>query len=602
MFLRKKKRSKTGSSLEKKENNMKRSILSAGEFMIQSNDEKSEEEAFKREENVSRRASEQIRHEGNAVVQNNICSNFEIQRNDIESGIQGNVYNSPVTYCAENRPQKDGRHRKFKPASIVMYEIKQAGLKVPFLPTGMQSEIYQNNTVGCNELQLNCCNNTREQVTCSGGKRSSGIDRRRKFNPTSVVNFETEHDGPKVLFPPRRLHSDVFPSNTAGCNDFQRKDHESSCNNMQEKLVTCNGEKRPSGIEQHRELIPALLPVFEIHQSGLKVPFPPFNYQPDIQRNNITAYNESKRKGHETSCYNTTEEQVSHIASWNETQRPKEDHRSSCINTHDYLVICNGENRTNGIARRRKFNPSSVPVAILDSEQAGLKVPFPPRSIQSNIFHSNKAHRNEFQRKDHQTSSYDTHEEQVQNRPSGIARCRKFNPTSVVSCETQQAAGFQEPFQSRRMQSDIFENNATGCNVFQRNDHQASFNNTHEEQVASNGGNRPSGIARRRKFNPASVVSYETEQACFQVPFPPRRMQSYDFENNATDCNEFQRKDHQASSYDIHEEQVASNEENRPSGIARHRKYNPAFVVSCKTEQAGFHVPFPPRRMQSVHR
>lgn len=179
---------------------MKRSILSAGEFMIQSNDEKSEEEAFKREENVSRRASEQIRHEGNAVVQNNICSNFEIQRNDIESGIQGNVYNSPVTYCAENRPQKDGRHRKFKPASIVMCEIKQAGLQVPFLPTGMQSEIYQNNTVGCNELQLNCCNNTREQVTCSGGKRSSGIDRRRKFNPTSVVNFETEHDGPKVLF------------------------------------------------------------------------------------------------------------------------------------------------------------------------------------------------------------------------------------------------------------------------------------------------------------------------------------------------------------------------------------------------------------------
>jgi len=93
---------------------MKRSTLPAGEI-----DKKNEEGAFKREENVLRRTSEQIHigHEGDAVVQNNIFSNFEIQRNDEESGIQGNVLKSSVTCSAENGPQKQR-----------MTKIIQAGL------------------------------------------------------------------------------------------------------------------------------------------------------------------------------------------------------------------------------------------------------------------------------------------------------------------------------------------------------------------------------------------------------------------------------------------------------------------------------------------
>ena len=141
---------------------MKRSTLPAGEI-----DKKNEEGAFKREENVLRRTSEQIHigHEGDAVVQNNIFSNFEIQRNDEELGIQGNVLKSSVTCSAENRPKNKGRQRLFKPAFTVMSEIKQAGFKVPFPPTRVQSEICQSNTAGCNELErqlASYCNNTHE--------------------------------------------------------------------------------------------------------------------------------------------------------------------------------------------------------------------------------------------------------------------------------------------------------------------------------------------------------------------------------------------------------------------------------------------------------
>lgn len=584
-------------SRESKGNKMKRSTLPAGEILIRSDDKKNEEGAFKREENVSRRASEQIYigHEGNAVVQSNCSSNIEIQRNDEESGIQGNVYKSSVPYSAgevtENRPKNKGRQRRFKPASIAMSEIKQAGLKVPFPPKRVQSEIYQSNTAGCNELErhpTSYCNNTHEeQVITSGGKRSSGTGRQRKFNPASVVNFETEHAGTKMLFPPRRLQSDTFQNNTAGCNDFQRRDRESSWNNMQEKVVTCNDENRASGNDQQRELIPALLPISEYRQAGMKVPYPPLNYQSDIHRHKAPTYSESQGKF----CYNTTEVKASREASWNETQR--KDHKSSYINTSEYLVFCNGANRPNGIARRRKLKPSSV--AILDNEQVGFKVPFPPRSMQSNIVHSNTANRDGFQRKDDRTFSYDTHEDQVQNRPSGAERRRKFNPASVVNWETHQT-GFQMPFLPRRMQSDVSENNATGCIEYSRKDHQASFHGTHDEQAASNGEiNRPSGIAQRRKLNPASIVTSGTHEA----GFPPRRMQSYDFENNATGSNNIQRKYGKSLRNNIGEDLVTCNIEKRPSDTARRRQFNSASVAASENQPAGLKVQFPPRWEQS---
>ena len=42
-------------------------------------------------------------------------------------------------------------------------------------------------------------------ITHSNGEKiSSGTGRRRKFNPASVVNFETERAGTKMLFPPTR--------------------------------------------------------------------------------------------------------------------------------------------------------------------------------------------------------------------------------------------------------------------------------------------------------------------------------------------------------------------------------------------------------------
>ena len=292
----------------------------------------------------------------------------------------------------------------------------------------MQSEIFQSNTTGCNELErhpASYCNNTHEeQVISSGGKRSSSTERRRKFNPASIVNFETEHASTK-LFPPRHLQSDTYQNNTAGCNDFQRRDRKSSRNNMQEKVVTCNDENKSSGDDQQRELIPALLPIFEFRQSGREVQYPPLNYQSDIHRHKTPTYNESRR----ISCHNATEEQASRVTSWNKTQR-KEHTKSSHIDTNEYLVFCNGENRPNsenmpnGIARRSKFKPPSV--ACLDSHQVGLRVPFPPRSMQSDIVHSNTANRNGFQRKDDRASSHHTQEEQVHHRASRIERRRKF--------------------------------------------------------------------------------------------------------------------------------------------------------------------------------
>ena len=107
----------------------------------------------------------------------------------------------------------------------------------------------------------------------------------------------------------------------------------------------------------------------------------------------------------------------------------------------------------------------------------------------------------------------------------------------MVSDETHQA-GCQVPRLPKSTPSDVFENNITGCIEFQR-----KFD-THDEQVASKGKNRPGGIARRRKFNSASAVSSGTQQAVFQEPFPQRRIQKYDFVNNATgSSSHIRRKD-----------------------------------------------------------
>ena len=163
------------------------------------------------------------------------------------------------------------------------------------------------------------------------------------------MNFDTEYADNKMLFPPRRLQSDAFQNNNAGCNDFQRRDRESSCNNMQEKVETCNDEKKARGIVQEKELFPALLRILKLRQSGLEVPYPPLNYKSDIHRHKAPTYSESRGK----SCYITAEEQARHEASWNETQRKV--HKSSYTNTNEYLVFCNGENRPSEIARRRKF-------------------------------------------------------------------------------------------------------------------------------------------------------------------------------------------------------------------------------------------------------
>ena len=196
-------------------------------------------------------------------------------------------------------------------------------------------------------------------------------------------------------------------------------------------------------------------------------------------------------------------------------------------------------------------------MAILDSEQVGLEVPFPPRSMLSDIVHSTTINGDEFQRKDNRASSVVPHEKQVHNMPRGTERRTKFNPASVVSWETQQAS-FQMPFLPRRMQSDVPENNATGCTEFPRKDHQLSFYNTRDEQVASNGKNRPSGITRRRKFNPASVVTFGIHEAGVQVPFHPRRTASYD---SATGRSNIQRKDGKSLCINIGEDLVTCNVE-----------------------------------------
>ena len=574
---------------------MRRSFLSAGEFLIERNDENNEEEALTREGNVSRRASEQIRiePEGNAVARTNLSSNLEIRRNDEESGIEGNVYKSSVIHCAvevtEKRPKNNGQHRKSKPSSIAKSKIKQAGSKVTFYPTRVQSEICQSNPTSCNEFERNPSyfnNPYEEQVISSGGERSSAIGRLRKFNPASVVNSETEHAGSNVLFPPRPFQSDAFQNTTAeGCNDFQRKHRESSCNKMQKKVVTYNGESRPSGTYHHEELIPALLPIYSFQQSGLKVAHPPLNYQPDIHRHNAPIYDESQGNDHEKLPYNTTEKQASLVASRNESQR--KEHKSACSDTNEYLVFCSGENRPNGVARCRKFKPSSV--AILDSEQACINVPYPPSSMQSDMFHSTTANRNGFQSKDDLDFSFDTHEQQVQKKPSFTKRRSKINPASNISYETRQA-GFQVPFLPSRMQSDVSENNATGCIGFQGKDHRA-FHNIHDEQIDSNGKN--SGIARRRKLNPAFVVSSEIH------PQFPLSMQSNVFENNANCSNDFKRKHNKSLCNKIHKDLVTQNGKYGPIDNARQREFNAASESTFENQPAGLQVQFLPRRGQA---
>ena len=74
--------------------------------------------------------------------------------------------------------------------------------------------------------------------------------------------------------------------------------------------------------------------------------------------------------------------------------------------------------------------------------------------------------------------------------------------------------------------------------------------------------NRPSGITRRRKFNPASFVTFGTHEAGVQVPFPPRRTASYDSANGSSNI---QRKDGKSLCNNIGEDLVTCNVEETQS-------------------------------------
>ncbi|KAJ7330601.1 hypothetical protein OS493_022216 [Desmophyllum pertusum] len=400
------------------------------------------------------------------VLQSITASWNEFHRKDHESSCNDHTHKEQVIYNGGHGPSGKARRRKFNPASVVSFETKQAGVKMPFPPRRKQTDVFQSNT-SCGEFQSKDLQSssiyTQKLVTCDGLNESSNIERRRKVNPASVVNFESEEAGHKTPFPARRvrIESKVFQNYTT---------HE-------EQVVY------HAGLGRRRRFKPVLTVSCDTEQAGLKVPFPPRRVQSDVFQN----------------------------------------HTASGKDSHAEQVMYHAENGPSvGFGRRRRFEPAS-PVSC-DTEQAGLKVPFPPRRVQSDVFKGNAASWKEFHSNDQELCCIQNQGKQLmcngENWSStGLGRRRRFKPASPVSCDTEQAR-LKVPFPPRRVQSDVFQGNAASWKEFHSNDQELCCIQNQEKQLMCDGENGPCDIGRNMLNSAASTFSsVETERP--QLPFAP---------------------------------------------------------------------------------
>lgn len=175
------------------------------------------------------------------------------------------------------------------------------------------------------------------------------------------------------------------------------------------------------------------------------------------------------------------------------------------------------EKKPSDYGRRRRFKPAST--LCSDTEEAGIKIPFPPRRAQSN-FKSSSTSCHELLRENQEFCCENSHETEKtfgdEPGPNDTGRRRKLNIVSFAySHATRDSA-------EAKMQSDVVRrSNAVNHNAFQKEQDESRCIQKQEKEERCDADNRDGGVGRRSKFNPTSACYKEEAEEEVYLPLPP---------------------------------------------------------------------------------